>query len=97
MDDVIVFQAGTSLAGCEVTTSGGRVLGVTGTGKNIEEAIRKAYAGIFLGKVKKWNDPLITASNPGVKLPDTAINAVVRADSSGTTFVFTQHLSAIDP
>ena len=56
---------------------------------------RKAYAGIFLGTVKKWNDPLIAASNPGAKLPNTPINVVVRADSSGTTFVFTQHLSAI--
>ncbi len=57
---------------------------------------RKAYSGIFLGKVKKWNDPLIVAANPGVKLPDLPINVVVRADSSGTTFVFTQHLSTID-
>jgi len=56
---------------------------------------RKAYAGIFLGTVKKWNDPLIAKINPGVKLPDAAINVVVRADSSGTTFVFTKHLSAI--
>jgi phosphate transport system substrate-binding protein len=56
---------------------------------------RTAYAGIFLGKVKKWNDPAIAKTNPGAKLPDSAINVVVRADSSGTTFVFTQHLSAI--
>jgi phosphate transport system substrate-binding protein len=58
---------------------------------------RKAYAGIFLGTVKKWNDPLIKKENPGVKFPDSPINVVVRADSSGTTFVFTQHLSAISP
>jgi phosphate transport system substrate-binding protein len=56
---------------------------------------RKAYAGIFLGKVKQWNDPEIAKANPGVKLPETAINVVVRADSSGTTYVFTKHLSAI--
>lgn len=56
---------------------------------------RQAYAGIFLGAVKKWNDPLIAKTNPGVKLPDQPINVVVRADSSGTTFVFTRHLSAI--
>ena len=56
---------------------------------------RKAYAGIFLGEVKKWNDPLIAQANPGLKLPDQPINIVVRADSSGTTFVFTKHLSAI--
>jgi len=58
---------------------------------------RKAYAGIFLGTVKKWNDPLIANQNSGVKLPDSPINVVVRADSSGTSFVFTQHLSAISP
>jgi phosphate transport system substrate-binding protein len=58
---------------------------------------RAAYAGIFLGKVKKWNDPLIVKANPGASLPDQAINVVVRADGSGTTFVFTKHLSAISP
>jgi phosphate transport system substrate-binding protein len=56
---------------------------------------RKAYTGIFLGKIKTWNDPVIAASNRDVKLPGTPINVVVRADSSGTTFVFTQHLSTI--
>ena len=56
---------------------------------------RKAYAGMFLGEVKKWNDPAIATSNPGVKLPDLPINVVVRADSSGTSYVFTRHLSAV--
>ena len=51
--------------------------------------------GIFLGKVTKWNDPAIASANPGVKLPDGNINVVVRADGSGTSFVFTKHLSAI--
>ena len=58
---------------------------------------RQAYAGIFLGKVTKWNDPLVAAANSGVTLPDLAISVVRRAESSGTTFVFTQHLSAISP
>jgi phosphate transport system substrate-binding protein len=58
---------------------------------------REAYAGIFLGKVKRWNDPLIAKANPGVKLPDSPIHVVVRADGSGTSFVFTKHLSAISP
>ncbi|HTS68038.1 MAG TPA: phosphate ABC transporter substrate-binding protein PstS [Terriglobia bacterium] len=58
---------------------------------------RAAYSGIFLGQVKKWNDPLIAKANPGAKLPDKDINVVVRADGSGTTFVFTKHLSAISP
>ena len=58
---------------------------------------RKAYTGIFLGQIKKWNDPAIASVNPGVKLPNTPINVVVRADSSGTTFVYTKHLSEISP
>src|SRR5262245_4465010 len=56
---------------------------------------RQAYSGIFLGTVKRWNDPAIAGANPGAKLPDLPINVVVRADSSGTSFVFSQHLSAI--
>ncbi len=56
---------------------------------------RNVYPAIFLGKIKKWNDPAIMAANPGVKLPDREITVVVRADSSGTTFVFTKHLATI--
>jgi phosphate transport system substrate-binding protein len=56
---------------------------------------RKAYASMFLGSITRWNDPSIAAANPGVTLPDLPINVVVRADSSGTSFVFSQHLSAI--
>jgi len=56
---------------------------------------REAYTKIFLGQVTKWNDPVITKANPGATLPDTGITVVRRADSSGTTFVFTQHLSAL--
>jgi phosphate transport system substrate-binding protein len=56
---------------------------------------REAYAGIFLGKITSWNDPAITKTNPGANLPDTKITVVSRSDGSGTTFVFTSHLSAI--
>ena len=56
---------------------------------------REAYSGIFLGDVKKWNDPSIAKSNPDIKLPNVAITPVNRSDGSGTTYVFTQHLSAI--
>jgi len=56
---------------------------------------RDVYTGIFLGKITKWSDPKLKAANPGVSLPDTDITVVRRADASGTTFVFTQHLSAI--
>jgi phosphate transport system substrate-binding protein len=56
---------------------------------------RDVYPDIFLGKVTKWNDPRIVAANPSLKLPDQQITVVRRSDSSGTTFVFTKHLSAI--
>src|SRR6185503_6556357 len=57
---------------------------------------RDVYAGIFLGKITKWSDPKLKAANPGVTLPDQDITVVRRADASGTTFVFTTHLSTID-
>jgi phosphate transport system substrate-binding protein len=56
---------------------------------------REVYPAIFLGKIAKWNDPKLTAANPDLKLPDLPITVVRRSDSSGTTFVFTKHLSAI--
>ena len=57
---------------------------------------REAYVGIFLGKITRWNDPAIAKSNPGVKSWGSPKSSrVVRADGSGTTFVFTSHLSAI--
>jgi phosphate transport system substrate-binding protein len=55
---------------------------------------RDAYAGIFLGRIKNWNDPRIARTNPGVRLPNLTITTVVRQDSSGTTFAFTKHLDA---
>jgi phosphate transport system substrate-binding protein len=56
---------------------------------------REAYSNIYLGKITSWNDPAIAKTNPNVKLPDTKITVVSRSDGSGTTFVFTTHLSAI--
>lgn len=58
---------------------------------------RQVYPNIFLGKIKKWNDPAIAQANPGVKLPDKNITVVHRSEGSGTTAVFTQHLSAVSP
>jgi phosphate transport system substrate-binding protein len=52
-------------------------------------------AGIFLGQIKKWNDPKITALNPGVTLPDQEIVVVHRSDGSGTTYIWTDYLSKI--
>ncbi|MBU6493518.1 MAG: phosphate ABC transporter substrate-binding protein PstS [Burkholderiales bacterium] len=54
-------------------------------------------ADIYLGKIKKWNDPAIQALNPKVKLPDQAIVLVRRADGSGTTFIFSNYLSKVSP
>jgi phosphate transport system substrate-binding protein len=50
-------------------------------------------ADIYLGKVKKWNEPAIAKVNPGVKLPDQEITVVYRSDGSGTTFLWTNYLS----
>jgi len=58
---------------------------------------REVYPQIFLGEVTKWNDPKIAEANPGMDLPDMPITVATRSDGSGTTYVFTQHLSAINP
>jgi phosphate transport system substrate-binding protein len=58
---------------------------------------RDVYVDILLGKITKWNDPKIATANPGAKLPDQTINVIFRSDGSGTTGVFTKHLSAISP
>ncbi len=52
---------------------------------------------IYLGKITKWNEPAIASLNPGVKLPDAAIAVVRRADGSGTSFIFTNYLSKVNP
>jgi phosphate transport system substrate-binding protein len=54
-------------------------------------------ANIYLGNITKWNDPKIAALNPGVDLPDTALIPAHRADGSGTSFIFTDYLSTVNP
>ena len=54
-------------------------------------------ADIFLGKVRRWNDPRIATLNPGVTLPAADILVVHRSDGSGTTYIFTDYLSAVSP
>lgn len=76
-------------------TAGAIVLAYNLDGVEDLKLSREAYVDIFLGKITKWNDPKIAATNEGVSLPDQDINVVVRSDSSGTTYVFTQHLSTI--
>ncbi len=58
---------------------------------------RATLVGIFLGQIQKWNDPAITALNPGITLPDAAISVVHRSDGSGTTEIFTNALAAFAP
>ena len=57
----------------------------------------EALAGIFLGKISKWNDKAITAANPGVNFPDKEIIVVHRSDGSGTTFIWTDYLRRSAP
>jgi phosphate transport system substrate-binding protein len=57
----------------------------------------EAIAGVFLGKVTHWNDPLIARENPGSKLPAEAIVPIHRSDGSGTSYIFTDYLSKVSP
>jgi len=54
-------------------------------------------ADIYLGKIQKWNDPRISKENPGVNLPAHQILPVYRSDGSGTTYIFTDYLSKVNP
>lgn len=80
------------------TVIGGVVLAVNIPGIKSGELTLdgKTLGDIYLGNVKKWNDPAITKLNPGVKLPDQNIAVVRRADGSGTSFVFTSYLSKVN-
>jgi phosphate transport system substrate-binding protein len=57
----------------------------------------EALAGIYLGKITKWNDKALTSVNPGLNLPDKSIIVIHRSDGSGTTYCFTDYLSKISP
>jgi phosphate transport system substrate-binding protein len=81
-----------------VPTAGGPVAVVYNLpGVNNLKLSREALPGIFSGQITNWNDPKIAAANPGVNLPNQPIRLAVRADSSGTSFIFSNHLSAINP
>jgi phosphate transport system substrate-binding protein len=80
-----------------VPTAGGAVSVVYNLpGVNDLKLSRSVLPGIFSGQIKNWNDPKIKTDNPGVNLPNQPIKFAVRADGSGTTFIFTNHLSAIN-
>jgi phosphate transport system substrate-binding protein len=101
MTDVQLAEAGTRLKTkvLNIPTVLGAVVpaynipGVSGEVKFTPDAL----AGIFLGKVTKWNDKAITGANPGVTFPDKDIIVIHRSDGSGTTFIFTDYLSKVSP
>ncbi|MEM7580773.1 MAG: phosphate ABC transporter substrate-binding protein PstS [Cyanobacteria bacterium P01_A01_bin.80] len=79
-----------------VPTAGGAVSVVYNLpGVNKLKLSRTTLPLIFAGRITRWNDSRIKKDNPGVKLPNRRITPVVRADGSGTTFIFTNHLSTI--
>ncbi|WP_414562973.1 MULTISPECIES: phosphate ABC transporter substrate-binding protein PstS [unclassified Anabaena] len=79
-----------------VPTAGGAVSVVYNLpGVNNLRLSRTTLPAIFSGQITNWNDPKIKADNPGVNLPNQPIRFAVRADGSGTTFIFTNHLSSI--
>ncbi|MCE5231623.1 phosphate ABC transporter substrate-binding protein PstS [bacterium] len=73
------------------------VVKLDGFGANQLKLSGTTLAGIFLGAIKKWDDPAIKADNPGAALPSRAITVVHRADGSGTTWIFTNYLSKVAP
>jgi phosphate transport system substrate-binding protein len=89
-----------SAGGAEMLTQIPTTLGVISVAFNISgvSALNldaDTLAGIYLGKIKRWNDPLLTALNSGTNLPNKAITVVHRSDGSGTTFHFTDYLSKV--
>ena len=78
-------------------TAGSIVLAYNLPGIDELKLSRETYVDILLGKITKWNDKAIAKDNPGVNLPNQSITVVYRSDGSGTTGVFTKHLSSISP
>ena len=79
------------------TVAGADVVAYNLTGNPALKLDADAIAGIFLGNIKKWNDPRLITLNPGVNLPDQEIIVVHRSDGSGTTYIWTDYLSKISP
>jgi phosphate transport system substrate-binding protein len=79
------------------TVAGADVVAYNLPGNPVLKLDPDAIAGVFLGQIKKWNDPKIAALNPGIKLPDQDIVVVHRSDGSGTTYIWTDYLSKISP
>jgi phosphate transport system substrate-binding protein len=71
------------------------VYNLKGVGPGQVRLTGQVLGDIYLGKIKKWNDPAIAKLSPGAKLPDQAISVVHRSDGSGTTFLYTNYLSKV--
>ena len=90
----------TSAGGSDTLTQIPTTLGVISIAYNLSGVDKlqldaNTLSGIFLGHIKKWNDPALTALNSGVNLPNSAITVVHRSDGSGTTFHFTDYMSKV--
>lgn len=98
------------MAAADITSAGGPsaltqipvTLGVVSIAYNVSgmsslQLDAPTLAAIFLGHIKKWNDPLIAALNSGVTLPNEAITVEHRSDGSGTTYIFTDYLAKVSP
>jgi phosphate transport system substrate-binding protein len=79
------------------TVAGAVVMTYNLPGNPILKLDGETIADIYLGHIKKWNDPKLTALNPGVSLPDQPIVVVHRSDGSGTTFIYTNYLCKVSP
>ncbi len=98
------------MGAADITTAGGpdtltqipTTLGVVSIAYNLSGVDKlnldgPTLAGIYLGNIKKWNDPAITALNSGTNLPNEAITVFHRSDGSGTTYHFTDYLAKVSP
>jgi len=94
MSDADLAKVGDRGAVMVPMTAGMVVLAYNLPGVDTLNLRREAVTGIFSGEIRSWDDARIQVSNPGVALPNKTIAPVVRRDSSGTTFIFTNHLSA---
>ena len=79
------------------TVMGGIVATFNVAGVTSLKLSAETLSGIFIGEIKRWNDPKLAADNPGVALPAADIVSVHRSDGSGTTAVFTDYLSKVNP
>jgi phosphate transport system substrate-binding protein len=73
------------------------VVNLPGIGPGQLKLTNSILADIYLGKIKKWDEPAIKKLNSGLKLPSQAITVVHRSDGSGTTFIFSSYLSTVSP